>query len=354
MTSPLKISSSPTEELRAILKNNIIGTPGKGMLYQHTTSSEKLDAIIRPFFVNLIRYKRILGTCTFSVRESIDRGMPHTSAYLRYFYFKDSLRRNSSHITPKVSVLREALDDLLTGHQFGLPEKHFYYAYYDPDNERSVLFCKQHKFEEVRTFTTILFTRLSNVSRQTAQRMEVLNEKDLEVMRTLLSDYYSRYTMFSFENLIRLGDYYVIRDKNNAIVAGLQVNPDRWKLFSLKPPLGKLKLEVAARIPFINRVVGKHLSFLSVEGVYCREGHEHDLEKLLESLLHRYMRHVAILFVDDQSTLKTLFHRMDLGILGRSNSGNKAKVICRFQGFTEEEKRLFYTQPAYISSIDLT
>lgn len=354
MTSLFKISGTPSEELKTILRNNVIGTPGKGMLYHHTTSDEKLQLISQPFFVNLVRSRKILGTCTFCVRTTANKGTQHPGVYLRYFHFDNRLRRSSSRTVTKVGLLRKEIDTLLCGERLGLPERHFHYAYYDPRNERSVLFCKQYRFEEVRSFTTILFTRLSLKANSTSSQVQELPGEEAVKMKELLSGYYESYTMFSFENLFRIGKYYVIKDGQGAIIAGVQANPDRWKLLSLKPPFGKLKLDVASRISVLRNVVTRDLSFLAIDGVYCKDGHERELQRLLESLLHLYNRHVAILFVDEQSTLKQVFDKIDLGIVGKLNSGNKAKVICRFQEFSDEEKKVFYTQPAYISSIDIT
>ena len=354
MISFFKISSTPSEELKTILRENIIGTPGKGMLYQHTTSDEKLEKIRHPFFVSLIRFKKILGTCTFSLRNTLDNGIKHNAIYLRYFHFDTRLRRRSSRTVSKVGALKKEIEILLNGKLFDIPMKHFHYAYYDPGNERSVFFCKQYRFEEVRSFTTILFTRLSLKAPSVKLNVQEVSENEVVTMQQLLLEHYNSYSMFSFENLFCVGRYYVAKDPDGTIVAGVQANPDRWKLLSLKPPFGKLKLNIASKIPLLNTVVSGDLSFLAIEGVYCREGHEHDMQALLEYLLHTYQKHVAILFADDQSSLMQLFDRIDIGTIGKMNSGNSAKVICRFQGFTDDERKAFYTQPAYISSIDVT
>jgi hypothetical protein len=354
MKSPFHVSVTPSKELLSLLDHNVIGTPGKGMLYQHTTSREKLGKLTKPFIVSLIRREKILGTCTFSLREVLDASVSHQSVYLRYFHFDRGLRRGSSRVVTKSGMLRNSVHELLNGEAFMLPKKHFYYAYYDPGNERSVLFCKQYLFEEVRTFESVLFTRMFPTKNPAPGDITKLNGADEEKMRDLLASYYNSYTMFSFENLFRDGNYYVVKSKNNEIIAGVHINPDQWKMLALKPPFGKLKLKLASIVPLINRVVGKNFSFLSMEGIYCRKGHEDDLERLLEHLLCLYKRHTAIAFIDDRSPLKSLFGKINLGIVGRSNKGNKGAVICRFQGFSEEEKKTFFTQPAYISSIDLT
>jgi hypothetical protein len=356
MRSPLQILTSPSHELKVLLRNNIIGTPGKGMLYQHTTAAVKLKGMTKAYFVHLVRMAKIIGSCTFSVRQTSNNSIIYDSVYLRYFLFDQKIRRNSSRLVNKpMTGLRKMLEDLLDGDRFSLNHKHFYYAYYDPTNERSVLFCRQFKFEEVRTFESILFTRVvAKAALPKNRRVTEIVGAERNGMRRLLEKYYRSYSMFSFENLFTSGRYFVIKNESDEILAGVQVLSDAWKLLSLKPPFGRLKLALLSKLPYVSRVVSQNLSFLSVEGIYCKEGYARDLEQLLEHVLSIHKTHVAMTFVDEHSELKAIFEKMDLGVMGRANKGNKGKLICRFQNFSDEEKIGFRTRPAYISAIDLT
>lgn len=91
----LTISRSPTPELLEILNNNIIGTPGQGMLYQHLQVNSKIELIADPYYVNLTRGGRIAGTCCFCRRDTINNGKKIRAFYVRYFSFKDAFRRKS-------------------------------------------------------------------------------------------------------------------------------------------------------------------------------------------------------------------------------------------------------------------
>lgn len=51
----LTIVRSPTVQILEILNNNIIGTPGQGMLYQHLGVNLKINQIEDPYFINLVR-----------------------------------------------------------------------------------------------------------------------------------------------------------------------------------------------------------------------------------------------------------------------------------------------------------
>ncbi len=61
----LSISNKVTPEIFSLLDNNIIGTPGVSMVYEHLNVWEKVTKIQEPHFVNLVRKQNILGTCCF-------------------------------------------------------------------------------------------------------------------------------------------------------------------------------------------------------------------------------------------------------------------------------------------------
>src|SRR5260221_2508376 len=152
----LKRSKHPTVELLEILSNNMIGTPGHGMLYQHLGVSNKISLIDDPHFVNLTHGDKIVGTCCFCNRSTTNSGKVNRAFYIRYFSFKEGYRRGSGVLKPiaRRSELRREIESILGGEQFGMEptEKFFHYAYVDPSNSRSLLLCKEFGFEPVRQY----------------------------------------------------------------------------------------------------------------------------------------------------------------------------------------------------------
>ena len=150
----LSITRSASPELLQILSNNVIGTPGKSMIYQHMGVDDKIHRLENPYFVNLKRADRIVGTCCFCNRTTINSGQPNQSLYVRYFSFKDLFRRKSVKEKARSNRqgLREEIHTLLNGRDLGMNEgeKFFHYAYVDPRNERSAILCSEFGFEKVR------------------------------------------------------------------------------------------------------------------------------------------------------------------------------------------------------------
>lgn len=353
----LKIFKSPTNEVLEILTKNIIGTPGYGMLYQHLGVLDKIYKIANPYYVNLVRGNKIIGTCCFCSRSTINVGRNIRSFYVRYFSFKNTYRRK--HIkeksVPRLSRLRDEIKFILAGQGLDTEanEKFYHYAYVDPRNIRSVLLCNEFGFESVRQYTTIIFSRI-NPKKDVVKKLSEVSPSEENLLKELILDFYKAFNMFSLENLFNGRKYYIIRDENKKIVAGVQVNPDRWKVLSLPGLTGKIILNTFTHVPYLGRIVNKDFRFITLEGVYYAPGFESSLEFLFESLLAMYQVNSAVVLVDPETQLYRTLKSLRLGLVDKLNKEVRGNVICKFSNFTEEAKKIFKTNPAYISGIDVT
>lgn len=350
----LTISRTPSVELLEILNNNIIGTPGHGMLYQQLGVNLKVNRIEDPYFVNLVRAGRIVGTCCFCSRDTINNGRTIRAFYVRYFSFRYAFRRKLIRVKPKVgnSDLRKEVESLLSGECLGVnpKEKFFHYAYVDPRNKRSALLCKEFGFETIRQYTTIIFSRLNPRADKTDAIVEAQSD---ESVKELLKTFYQRFSTFSFENLSGR-KYYFIKDRNDQLVAGVQVNPDHWKIHSLPGLTSKIILSAFTHTPFLNRLLNRNFRFITFEGIYLIPGNEKYLERLFESLLAKHNVNSAICLVDSGSKLYSTLKSLRLGLVDKMNKEVRGNVICRFVNFNQEEKESFKANPVYISGIDAT
>jgi len=350
-----KVAQQPDSEILDILSNNIIGTPGFGMLYQHMGVRNKLFKIPNPFFIRLNKGNKTLGVCCFCSRTSVNNGQSYHAFYIRYFSFLNSYRKNqlTERITRGNSILRKEIDLILAGHGLSknTGDKFFHYAYVDSRNMRSVRLCAEFGMEPVREYTTVIFHRMNPKANPAVVQISPGQES---VVREILRNFYKSFTMFSFENLFNGRNYYVIKNENDKIVAGVSVNPEHWKIHSMPGLLGNILINTLSRLPYLHRVLDKNYQFLTLEGIYYSPGYENCLETLFETLLARYNRHSAIVCVDPDSHLYQTLSSLKLGIVAKLNKEVRGNVICRFINFSEEEKQVFRSQPAYISGIDVT
>lgn len=350
------IFNQPFPELLQLLRNNVIGTPGQSMLYQHLEVDKKARYIPDPYFVNLKKGNTILGTCCFCSRDTINAGRISNSYYLRYFTFKASYRSSHKIDSKKRAdggLLRKEVRRLLDGEGLGSRSVNnfFHYAYVDPRNSRSLALCNEFGFKPVRTFSTVIFNRLFPKS---FAEVEILEAKDIPLMQKNLQEFYKTYTMLSFENLFNRGSYLVIRDKGKNIVAGLQVNPDSWNVREMPGISGKIILNLFSVVPLLNRLINKKYKFITVEGVFVLPGFEKELEKILETALAIFECNSAMLWLDKHSDLYDMVQKLDLGLVDTLNKEVVANVICKFVNMSKEEQDTFVNNPAYISGTDLT
>lgn len=353
----LKAQKIITNDVTDLLSQNIIGTPNKGMLYQHLEVLKKINRIPNPFIINIFHNKKILGTCTFCKRETVNIGKTITSFYIRYFTFSDKYRtsgNNPDSVNAKNTKIRNEIKSLLKGDQLECNSlsEFFHYAYVDPRNIRSLKLCNEFGFINVRQFTTIVFHRINPKPNFDIQ--QVNSEDEIEIIQNLLNAFYKNYTMFSFENLFGIGTYYVIKDSEGTVLVGVQANPDRWKILELPGKMGKLILTVFSRTPFLNSIINKNYKFLTIEGVYIKEGCEKYFEKLVEGLLSKYNLNSAMFWSDTDTQLYKSLKLIDLGLVSKINHEVTANVICKFIGMDSTQIEIFKQNPAYISGIDIT
>ncbi len=350
-----KIINSPTNELLEILNNNIIGTPRYGMLYQHLGVHNKIDKIADPYYINLVRNNKIIGTCCFCSRTTSNSGKNLSSFYIRYFSFKDLYRRKyiSEKIVSGNSIIRKEIKSVLSGQGLGkdINEKFFFYAYVDPRNVRSLLLCNEFGFETVRQYTSIIFNRINPKENKDVLLVSLEQE---DKVKEILADFYKEFNMFSFENLFNGRQYYTIKDKLGKVVVGVQVNPDLWKIHSLHGLSGKIILNTFSRIPYLDRLFNKNYRFIALEGIYYVKGFESSLEILFESLLAKYKVNSAIICLDADTALYKTLKLLNLGMVDKLSKEVKGNVICKFINFEQQDEVFFKSNPAYISGIDVT
>lgn len=347
----LKVQQHPSKQMEALLKDNVIGTPGLSMLYQHLGVEQKLYTIAKPHVVTVRRKDSIIATCCFC-----ERNFQNTIGfYVRYFAFAKGFRiKGIPQLkgNDKTSSIREEIKSLLKGQGLLPPEqtRFFHYAYVDPRNPRSANICEEFGFIPIRKYTTKLFSRIFLKNHPALQVKQI--SSSAERIRALLASFYNKYNHFSVENLNKTYTY--VEDEAGEIIAGVQVNPDAWRVLTLPGNYGKTVLAVFDRVPFLSRLLSKNFGFLAVEGMYCKPGKEFVFEKLIETLLHQHQVHTAIMVVDTESSLYTITKQLNLGMLAKISPEVYGHVIARYEGLSEAFIQQQKNTPSYISVHDLS
>jgi hypothetical protein len=325
------------------------------MCYQHTQVARKIEGIADPYFISLKRGDQTVGTCCFCFRRVSVAGNWIPAFYIRYFAFLDQFKRTPRErsVGQRTSALRQEIAMLLETDAWARSSGgYFHYAYVDPRNLRSARLCRAFGFEQVRRYSTFMFTRFTLRSDVRPESLE--GHDALADMKQRLAYFYAGYTMFNTENLFRDGQYFVLRNSKGEVVAGVQATPDCWQVRSLPGRYGKFLLSLVSNLPLLHRVMGHRYTFLALEGIYHADGCQADLQRLIEALLTRYQVHSAITVADKDSTLCQTLTTLDLGIVQKIMRNAGGDVICKFVNVPEEVSAIIRTRPAYISATDVT
>lgn len=357
------IENNPANDVLQFLDENEYGTPG-GIIYQHIYASEKARNLDDTYFFTLRKEKRLIGNIAF-VRRLILNGSNFFKAYyIRYLTVMPSYRRNlnvkksvSVNKVNKVGLLKETMQNFFLNAEKFLAEeekkeKYIFYANIEKDNQRSSMLSESFGYEKIAVTETSVFSR---IFLRSDKRLEKIEEGDKNTMVSLLCDFYKDYSLYSSQNLFHKGNYYVFKD-NNEIIAGVQANLITWKIKNMPGISGKFLLKVLPYVPLFSKLFNPEcFRFLALESVYVKKGYEKELNKLFTSVCARFKVPVAMFWTDIKGGLnKIIKAHLDMGIFHKISKTMIANVYVKFVNFSEEDKKPFFSKPAYVSAFDLT
>jgi len=336
---------APSKDILDLLNNNIIGTPGKSLVYQHQTTSDKLAFVKEPVFLSVRLGGKVIGTAAFLPRQVSWQGDEMPAFYIRYFAFRNAFRSKSDALKKleKQSVLKTEIHEVLTGVPLDLKGKHLFYAYVDPGNIRSSRLIESFGFEQVGTFKTVFFSRFFPKRNSSVSRLK--EEDKPEVLGQLRTG--NRTLDFFFTENLGFKDNYFVYKEGGEIVAGVQANAEHWKVHEI--PGGKNLINIVSSIPLLNKLFNKEFRFVSLEGLFVKVGHEHVVEKLLEHVLGEHQRNTAIICLDANDKLYQLFHQMNRGFIRFLSDEKEMAVVAKLNGFA---KKASGQRPVYVSALD--
>lgn len=345
----LHIETTPSQGVRKLLDNNVLGSPGKSMVYRQLKTREKYVHLLQPFFVSLVRNTRVLATCCFCKRDFSAFGRQKEGYYVRYFSFHDSFRKSGYRFLDKpekAGVLRSEIAGLLSGERFGAESNNFFYAYLDGDNIRSKKLTESFGFKKIAHFSSLVFSRL--YPKQHLQVKKLTHEEWLDFYPALLK-FYADHNLFTAENLFYEGNYYVFV-QDGEIVAGMQANPEHWRVHDMPGLSGKILMKLFPAFSSLSKIFHPDFRFLSIEGIYYQEGQSHFLQDMLSHLLATHGLYSAILCLDPTSKEYEAVHALDMGLVSKIRKPKLMEVIVKQNGNSEAS----ITGPVYISTFDVT
>ena len=128
--------------------------------------------------------------------------------------------------------------------------------------------------------------------------------------------------------------------------AGVQVEPQRWKIHSLAGAGGAIALHALPKIPLLRDLFNpKNFRFLKVGNIFFDEGQPKAVFELLEAVLAHHQLKTAMMFWDKESPVyKQIATAGRFGLLNALTE-TPVHVMALFQGFDAQEIDDFKHRP---------
>lgn len=359
----IEVETSPPQELIDHMHSTTLGQPG-GFRYQHLDLADRMNSPGENYFMFLRKNGNMMGSVGFVGRHTQTGGHEHDSWMIRYFSIKAPLRAVPKKRKEKADLKDENKRTTVLGRFiqpiFAHPSQlrgeedadkpSIVYALIEKKNLRSMNFSSQMGLETIGEVASFSFSRLTP---KPSLRMELLPDSEKQDMEGLLKGFYSDYNLFYSNSLFKDEGYFVIRDSGR-IVAGIQEYPVTWHIVDFGSEFANGIVRMGKKIPWIRkRVDPDEAKMLAFDGIYCEPGYEDALYELMEGVLAKRQRYLAMLMMDQKSSLYKIFsERGKLGPLHKVLGNFEADIRVRFINIPDSVRKLFLERPTYIPSYD--
>jgi hypothetical protein len=134
------------------------------------------------------------------------------------------------------------------------------------------------------------------------------------------------------------------------------VVPASFRIVEMPGLRGKVLMKLLPVTPGFKKIFRpEELRFLVFEAVYCKEGKEKSLEKLMEAVCAIEGYKLGLTWIDSGSKLyEVVSEKLNMGFLNRMLDGSPGLVYANFINFNGKEVEKYTEYPAYISGFDFT
>lgn len=311
-----------------------------GAHYRHLDTRQRIHEADNALHLSMGRNDRVIGNVTFCRRGN--------SWYVRYFAVDKVLqatgKKKSSSTSGRLKQeLRTFFNHVLSEEKpFG--DVQSFYAYIDPNNEKSLWMSETFGFKSIANIATQTFSRV-----RLPKSTLVTKITDWEEVRRTLQNHFSN-QQYYFDAHLQKGPFYVIRDDNGEIVAFAKVTRASWVIERLPGKNGAWLPKIIPFIPGLRRIIKpKNHTFVVPEAVYVKDNDPAALEQLFEGILKCENEHLILWWVDEKAPLyKDVKQTMKWGILNKLVGVNNAQLMVKHNDLYQPD----YSTPVYTCGFD--
>lgn len=315
-----------------------------GMVYERKNSSELIRQLKDPYLFAVQQEEEIVGTAVFCHSNPLVQLTPVNTYFIRYFAASDAIRGKK--------IIKHAAGKVMEAVREGETQKTIYVGCVEKGNARSFHIVTGAGYEVLGTLCVLAFSRffpkpqngLEQINTQ-AGRTEVIQ---------LLTQFYKKHVLVHFDYLFLRDNYFVIRNKQNEIIAGCQFHRAHWAINHMPGLIGKIIMGVLPNIPGINRIFNPNrFEFLALEGLYVKPGYEKILHQLIEGLLYKEKLNSALIWVgEDCPVQKSLLSYGRLGLLQQFVKKSGVYIMTSYRNMSAKDIQQVKAGPLYGSAFD--
>ena len=306
--------------------------------YEHYYARHHLQLIPHPNIFTLRDGDEILGAVVLCRRTLRDG---RTAYYIRYFAASPKIKGKGlvGRISPTVMdfILSEATEPTI------------FYASTEYYNRRVKRITEEVGFQQLARTFTFGFSRLTP---RVKGEVAVITGAEFQAFLPQLEAFYADYAFWVTDNLDVDDQYFVLREKGE-VIAGVQAHQGLWRVSNMPGFVGRYLLPLVPYTPLGRIFDPREFRFLGLEGIYVKAGHEHRLQDLFETVLHRMGLHAALFWMVEHDPLRDRILRHNrMGILHFFVRSVLARFWATFHHIDPAEEAGIRQQPYYISSLD--
>ncbi len=340
-SSPFIIREKVAPAIVSLLSETVLGT--NGAQYRHLDTKSRIKEIDTPLFLSLERNDKVLGNVTFCRRD--------TGWYVRYFAFSklfqsSGKKRSKSKSENGLKNELNAFFDMVLNENSTYGKTDRFYAYIDPNNEKSKWLSESFGFQTVGELITQTYSRVKPKASSRCYKSSNWTE-----LKDIFNSQFRHYKHY-FNDQLQKGPFYVVRDKHGETIACAKITRASWEIKRLPGKMGQILVRIIPYIPVLNKLIqpNRHL-FIVPEAVYVKNNDPEIADELFQAILHGENSKLMIWWIDPKETLyKSIQTKLRWGILNRLIGINKVLVVERKRGTDQESEGV--KAPFYVSGVD--
>lgn len=330
-----KIREKETPEIIELLESVTLGT--NGAQYRHLDTAERIKEADNPLFLSMERNNNVISNVTFCRRGN--------QWYVRYFAFSPKLQSTGVKKSKGTSLLKKELSGYFQSSLDGENENgevDSFYAYIDPENEKSLWMSQTFGFETVGEIATQTFSRIRPKGSARVQKSE-----DWKAVEGLVEKQFSQYQYYYTAQCSKPPFYFIV-DENGEIIAFAKVSISTWEIKRLPGKAGGFLTKIIPFIPGLNRLIRPKINACVVpEAVIVKDNNPELLAELFQGILKLEDKNLILWWTDVNDKLYSeVKSSVKWGLLHTIIGVNKANIVQRSNTKSTSE------EPFYTSGFD--